>query len=617
MCAGKYSLQRCFLSSPWVILKSKGWYYMSVTGRYVPVGVVFPEVRSDLTTFLTLLRTLSRTDVVFSCAKINHILSNDSTMTHVEKQTFFVNGYLTPGEADRIEKYARAHREVPAVVFRGALLEVIRWAVLVCQDKPSDGTTFENPAVRRTFAAAVLIASDLWGERVYGSALALDDGIHAARERSVGPFRNAIEGARVAPVLAHSLGRGWTLFASMLPQEEPLFLERFEVAAGMNIREYYACASAMVTNYLRPGSAATIFDANTFGGTTRKPDSLQRFLALESQTLCELRHALWGATEEATILGQAPPLYEYRRLREKPLFRATDGRTICSDPVFMGDKLSIGPFFHALPLYVQEDQTNRFFASFGRVFERYIQQLLRRIFPATPSLFDLLTFNITFKSGHNDACEIDACLNYVTEVFLFEIKATWLREEDFAPENAATLLASLHQKYGISPDRDRGAAQLAKALCMIAGDAGGERAEAFSSVQRVTPVLVVHDELLSAPGFGYFVATEFLEALSKLDWGKSEHTASIAFVSPIVLTAADLEMLEVSLEHFSFREVLADYANGSPDRMISFQTFLATDAKYAKRIYASRHLAAQAMEPLTIAMEELFGQRPAGQAVQA
>jgi hypothetical protein len=583
---------------------------LSVSGRYVPAGVVFPEVTSDLTTFLALLRTLSRTDVVFSCAKINHILSNNSTMTHVEKQAFFVNRYLTPAEAARIEQYARAHREMPAVVFRGALLEVIRWAVLVCQDAASDGTTFQNPTARRTFAAVVLIASDLWGQRVYGSALALDDGIHATRERSVGPFRNAIEGALVAPVLAHSLGRGWTLFSSMLPQEEPLFLERFEAAVGMNIREYYACASAMVTNYLRPGSAATIFDANTFGGTTRKPDSLQRFLALESQTLCELRHALWGGTEEAAILGQAAPLYEYRRLREKPLFRATDGRTICSDPVFMSDKLSIGPFFHALPLYAQEGQANRFFASFGRVFERYIQQLLRRIFPATPSLFDPLTFNMMIKCGHTDACEIDACLNYVTEVFLFESKATWLREEDFAPENAATLLASLHHKYGISPDRDKGAAQLAKAVCMIAGDGGCERTEAFRSVQQVTPVLVVHDELLSAPGFGYFVATEFLEALGKLGCGKSDRTASIPFVSPIVLTAADLEMLEVSLEHFSFREVLTDYGNASPDRMISFQTFLATDAKYAKRIYASRHLAAQAMEPLTIAMEELFGQRP-------
>lgn len=583
---------------------------MSISGTYVPAGIVFPEVTSDLTTFLALLRTLSGTDVVFSCAKINHVLSNDSAMTHLERQSYFVRGYLTPAEVTRVEQYARGQREVPAVVFRGALLEVIRWAVLVCKDDASDGTTFENPTARRTFAAVVLIASDLWGERVYGSALAIDDGIHAARERAVGPFRNAIEGALVAPVLAHSLGRGWTLFASMLPQEDPQFLERFEAAVGMSVREYYACASTMVTNYLRPGSAATIFDAKTFGGTTRKPESFQRFLALESQTLRELRHALWGETEGATILGQTLPLYGYRRLREKPLFRATDGRTICSDPVFMSDKLSIGPFFHALPRYEQEGRTNRFFASFGHVFERYIQQLLRRIFPATSSLFDPLTLNSVIKRGRNDACEIDACLNYVTEVFLFEIKATWLRETDFTPENAATLLASLHRQYGVSPDGNKGAAQLAKAVCMISGNDGSERAEVFRSVRRVTPVLVVHDELLSAPGFGYFVATEFFEAVSKLGNGKSERIASIALVPPIVLTAADLEVLEVSLEHFSVKEVLTDYGDACPDRMISFQMFLSTDAKYAKRIYASRHLAAQAMEPLTIAMEELFGQRP-------
>jgi hypothetical protein len=586
---------------------------LSISGTYVPAGVVFPEVKSDLTTFLALLGTLSRTDVVFSCAKINHILSNDSAMTHVEKQSYFVHDYLTQAEVARLEQYARAQREVPAVVFRGGLLEVIRWAVLACPNDDSDGASFENPVARRRFATAVLIASDIWSERVYGRALSLDEGLHQARERSIGAFRNAIEGGLVAPVLAHTLGRGWTLFASMLPQEEPQFLERFEAAAGMSVREYYACASTMVTNYLRPGSAATIFDANTFGETTRKPESFQRFLTLESQTLPELRHALWGEAEGATILRQALPLYEYRRLREKPLFRASDGRTICSDPVFMSDKLSIGPFFHALPLYALEGRTNRFFASFGRVFERYIQQLLRRIFPATTSLFDPLTFNVTIKRGRNEACEIDASLNYVTEVFLFEIKATWLRERDFTPENAATLLTSLQQQYGISPDGNKGAAQLAKTVCMIASNDESEQSGAFCSVQRVTPVLVVHDELLSAPGFGYFVATEFFEALRKLGNGKSERIASIALVSPIVLTAADLEVLEVSLEHFSFKEVLTDYDTACPDRMISFRTFLSRDAKYTKRIYASRHLAAQAMEPLSIAREELFGQRPSPQ----
>jgi hypothetical protein len=144
---------------------------------------------------------------------------------------------------------------------------------------------------------------------------------------------------------------------------------------------------------------------------------------------------------------------------------------------------------------------------------------------------------------------------------------------------------------------------------VIASNDGSERVVAFRSVQRVTPVLVVHDELLSAPGFGYFVANEFSDALRKLGNGMSERMVSIALVSPIVLTASDLELLEVSLEHFSFNEVLTDYGNASPDRMISFHTFLSTDAKYAKRIYASRHLASQAMEPLTVAMEDLFGPR--------
>jgi hypothetical protein len=77
-------------------------------------------------------------------------------------------------------------------------------------------------------------------------------------------------------------------------------------------------------------------------------------------------------------------------------------------------------------------------------------------------------------------------------------------------------------------------------------------------------------------------------------------------VVPIVLTVEDIELLEVSIGHFSMREVLLDYSDACPDRMMSFHTFLATSAKYSRQIYTSRHLASAAMEPIQIAMDRLF-----------
>ena len=59
------------------------------------------------------------------------------------------------------------------VFFRGQLLEVIRWACLFCQDQPDDGRTFENPEIRRIFAQVLLMAGDLWGQRVFGDRFLL------------------------------------------------------------------------------------------------------------------------------------------------------------------------------------------------------------------------------------------------------------------------------------------------------------------------------------------------------------------------------------------------------------------------------------------------------------
>jgi hypothetical protein len=130
----------------------------------------------------------------------------------------------------------------------------------------------------------------------------------------------------------------------------------------------------------------------------------------------------------------------------------------------------------------------------------------------------------------------------------------------------------------------------------------------FRNINRIVTVLVVHDVLLSAPGFGGFVAAEFDRALGPCQklTPCERLKGAVNVVVPIVLTVEDIEVLEVSIEHFSMREVLLDYSDACPDRMTSFHTFLATSVKYSRQIYASRHLASQAMEPVQVAMDRLF-----------
>jgi hypothetical protein len=583
------------------------------SGVYVPISAVFPQTLPDLPTLLRLLGRLSLTDVMFWCARINHVLTNASDLTHVQKQDFGVRQFLTSAEIELVNGFAKEHHGPMTVFFRGALLEIIRWTVLVCGDHPRDGSTFEDGEVRRTFAKVALIASDIWGSRVYGEAFNLDSRIIAARSRSIGPFRKAVEGAQVAPSLAHALGRGWEIFSRLLPSIEPTFRDRFKAAVGLSIEEYYACCCALITQFMKPGSEATIFDADTLGGGTTNPALVQRFVALESQTLPDLRQALWGEDKVENILARSIPVYEYKPFREKPLIRAADGRAIIIDPVFMSDKLAVGPLFHALKSCCSREEVTQLFSGFGYAFERYVEGILRRSFPkpATP-LFDPLSCSLSGRSDKGQHFEIDACLNYITELILFEVKSTWSREGEFAPENSASLLQSLYRQYGLSSDGGKGAAQLARIVNLIAGREWlGPQGE-FEQVKRILPVLVVHDVLLGAPGFGHFIAAAFDEALGPHERPTLNERLKepIRVAAPIVIGVEDLELLEVSIEHFGFREVLADYSEACPDRMTAFYEFLASSPKYSCQIYPNRHLASTAMKPLEIAMERLFSTVP-------
>ena len=51
-------------------------------GIYVPVYEIFPETESTLSVFTSLLGKLSLTDVLFSCARLNHVVTSRSNLTH-------------------------------------------------------------------------------------------------------------------------------------------------------------------------------------------------------------------------------------------------------------------------------------------------------------------------------------------------------------------------------------------------------------------------------------------------------------------------------------------------------------------------------------------------------
>jgi hypothetical protein len=263
-------------------------------GSYLPVSVVFPEVQSDFATFQSLLSGLSRTDTLFWCARLNLVTSATTDVDSIETQQLCLNQFFTLSEIEVINDFAQSHggARTIKVFFRGQLLELFRWVALFCTDHPGDGTTFEDPEVRRKFVQAALIASDVWANRIFKDKFSLDEGIELARRRALGPSRMGVEAIRSIPSMTQSLGRGWRLFKDYFPQHYPPFDADFFAVTRISLEQYFVSFAAMVTSFMNPSITAGIFDTNKIRERSPFGDVFSRYLEQEAQDADELKQLL-------------------------------------------------------------------------------------------------------------------------------------------------------------------------------------------------------------------------------------------------------------------------------------------------------------------------------------
>src|SRR5262249_12239731 len=149
----------------------------------------------------------------------------------------------------RINAFAREHPAsgVPTVFFRGQMLELIRWVARHCRNLHDDGNTFTDPSTRSRFVKAALIAGMLWSQRVYANKLSGSGPIEDVRRQSLGAFRKGIEEGNIAPHLARTFGRGWSLFNEYFPRFYPGFHKDFLAATGLSVDQYMTCVSGLCT----------------------------------------------------------------------------------------------------------------------------------------------------------------------------------------------------------------------------------------------------------------------------------------------------------------------------------------------------------------------------------
>ena len=592
----------------------------NLPGVFIPVSEIFPGIQSDIETLKQLLSSLSLTDTIFWCARLNNALSiRSKKVDHISRQQFGLNQFFTKSEIDSVNKFVKKHGDPERVTifFRGQILELIRWVFLFCKDLPGDGNTFEDIKVRKTFGTAALIASDLWARRIFGNRFSLNGGIEKARERALGTIRKSVESMSSPPDITKILGRGWALFSEYFNRHFPTFEDDFWEGYGISIEQYYICLAALLTNYFNPyveKMGSGIFNTNTLGFGTPYDKILKIFISKESQTADEIKASLWeNVVEEINETEEIPP-YDFRSLREKPIFRAKDGRAIILEPLFFCEKATIGPIFHILKLNRHKKKGNEIFGAFGNAFEDYTCDTLKRMFPdnsdQTPKRLEC---NLEIKTSlSKDVLEIDALINDVIQVVLFEIKAVLIREDVILTDDYEDYLSHLREKYSLSELCDhrisvKGIGQIARIVSEISSEAQISLAPHFEKTKIIFPVLLVHDPLLVAPVYGKFFADEF-----KIILNPDSITMNGDFlknhmrIKPLILmTIDDLENLENSIEHFGFKELLEDYSSSCGDRLVSLHNFISS-SDYSKKIYHNKWLAGKAMEILDRTKSAIF-----------
>jgi hypothetical protein len=100
---------------------------------------------------------------------------------------------------------------------------------------------------------------------------------------------------------------------------------------------------------------------------------------------------------------------------------------------------------------------------------------------------------------------MDAVLNDVLQVVVFETKAAWLKDE-VVLDDLEKWLEQIRSRYGVAAatadgkrERPKGVAQLAQLVRRIIDGNCGAAQPDFAAVEVIHPVLLVHDTRLNAP----------------------------------------------------------------------------------------------------------------------
>jgi hypothetical protein len=197
------------------------------------------------------------------------------------------------------------------------------------------------------------------------------------------------------------------------------------------------------------------------------------------------------------------------------------------------------------------------------------------------------------------------------DIPLIEAEAVWMREDE-TDGSAQEYEDFFRQRYGVSERKDgrqrnKGVAQLANSIRHLA-NGGWAPDSGIHFSKKIVPVLLVHDPLIDTPSHPWFLAREFAALLDPtiVNWdGEPIQVGRFAVSNLIVMTLDFLEVLESIGRNISLADLLRDYSESSPNRMLTLHNFVASDPRYRDIVVSNNRIRIKFNEEVKTMQERL------------
>lgn len=543
----------------------------------LPLSVLSQDNPLDTVRLKQLIGRLPTDQTLFQCAKLNLIFTYASLGHKEGVQEFAIEllrtqNWLDQRDIDRINGYLRKRNgrlEDHVFFSRIQCLELIRW-ISVWGD--GLGRLRANDIMQKqAFARAMLQSFELWKERTqqkHSLMIFSDDVTREQRFQSLRFMREAEQWKLPNIHPAFHFCRTKRLFLDEFFARNNELQFAVENKLQMSIEDYVACIiglSSLVGQWFTKMDNRMLptfeFDPTTFCSTA--PDIariFERFVQLESQTAERLLQSYEHASSDPLSLTETRPL------RERPILLRNDRRAATIiDLSFFFERASSGLLFHAAGAAGVTAMEK-----FGEAFERYVCDRLDDYVRTKQSQGMNVEGFSRVSTDEVEAEFADYVLVVGRTVLLFEVKGSWLREDNVAKQNADDYWLEVQKKY-VRNDKGKrkGVGQLAHSIkTWTEGIAKPRLQIQREDVDTIIPVLLTSDRYMSAVWHSEFLAEEFQSRmLGCASPVKSEFNLNgFRILNLCLITIDEFDEFEARAVRGSLDELLKAYSERIPDR---------------------------------------------------